>query len=93
MVLYMLIANVEGLRQFAETSFQKVGLNEKNAALASDVLIEADLRGVHSHGMHNLPRWARGFLKGHLTTNVTCPIVTDGDTITAVILDRLFILR
>jgi LDH2 family malate/lactate/ureidoglycolate dehydrogenase len=74
----MIVANVEGLRRFAEKSLKKVGLGERDAALVSDVLVDADLRGVHSHGLHNLPRWARGFLKGHLATDVTLPIVVDG---------------
>jgi LDH2 family malate/lactate/ureidoglycolate dehydrogenase len=74
----MIISNVNGLRQFAEEAFKKVGLNEADAALVSDVLIDADLRGVHSHGVHNLPRWARGFLKGHLSPGVTCQDIDTG---------------
>lgn len=74
----MIISNVEGLRCFAEEAFKKVGLDDANSMLVSDVLIDADLRGVHSHGVHNLPRWARGFLKGHLSTTFTCPDIDNG---------------
>lgn len=58
--------DVNSLRTFTEDVLRKVGLNEENVFLISDVLVDADLRGVHSHGVQNLPRWARGFLNGHL---------------------------
>lgn len=74
----MILTSVEELRRFAESVFQKVGLNNANAALVSDVLIDADLRGVHSHGVHNLPRWARGFLKGHLAPSFSCVDIDSG---------------
>lgn len=77
----MILADAGGLRRFAELAFQQVGLNKENAALVSDVLIDADLRGVHSHGVHNLPRWARGFLKGHLSTDAACLIAVDAGAV------------
>jgi LDH2 family malate/lactate/ureidoglycolate dehydrogenase len=73
-VLNLLIEE-KGLRVFAEEAFSKVGLNREHAVLVSDVLIDADLRGVHSHGVHNLPRWARGFLHKHLNAETSCPVV------------------
>lgn len=72
------VVKVESLRTFTEDALKKSGLNEENARLVGDVLVEADLRGVHSHGVQNLPRWARGFLKGHLKTEVESQPVEDG---------------
>ncbi|MBN8199869.1 MULTISPECIES: Ldh family oxidoreductase [Bacillaceae] len=66
----MITVSAEGLQKFVQDAFIKVGLNNENSRLVSEVLIDADLRGVHSHGVQNLPRWARGFLKGHLQKEV-----------------------
>lgn len=35
------------------------GMNEKDAALVADTLVDADLRGVHSHGATWLPTYVR----------------------------------
>ncbi|CAM3710233.1 Ldh family oxidoreductase [Aeromicrobium ponti] len=74
----MITISAEALRKFAYDAFMKVGLNKANASLVSDVLVDADLRGVHSHGVQNLPRWARGFLKGHLELEVTHEDIDEG---------------
>lgn len=39
------------LREWAEKIFQRVGVSEKDAALLTDSLIEANLRGVDTHGI------------------------------------------
>ena len=42
------------LREATEALFTKVGLDQTDAALAADVLVTADLRGVDSHGVSNM---------------------------------------
>lgn len=74
----MITVSADALRKFAEDAFLKVGLSKENSILVSDVLIDADLRGVHSHGVQNLPRWARGFLKGHLQKEVKHKDIDEG---------------
>jgi len=39
------------LRDYVTQVFARLGLPEEDAALVADSLVEADLRGVHSHGM------------------------------------------
>jgi LDH2 family malate/lactate/ureidoglycolate dehydrogenase len=39
------------LRALVTTIFQACGMRDEDAALLSDSLVEADLRGVHSHGV------------------------------------------
>lgn len=74
----MIIASAEGLQKFVQDVFMKVGLTKENASLVSNVLVDADLRGVYSHGVQNLPRWARGFLKGHLQREVKHEDIDEG---------------
>ncbi len=45
------------LRSFAETAFARAGVPEADARLAADTLIEADLRGIDSHGISRLDRF------------------------------------
>ncbi|MGA5688756.1 Ldh family oxidoreductase [Cytobacillus pseudoceanisediminis] len=74
----MITVSAEELQKFTQDAFIKVGLNKENSRLVSEVLIDADLRGVHSHGVQNLPRWARGFLKGHLQKEVKYEDIDEG---------------
>lgn len=45
------------LRDFAVASFVAVGVSDDDAANAANTLIEADLRGIGSHGMARLDRF------------------------------------
>lgn len=45
------------LRAFAETAFARVGVLEADARNAANTLIEADLRGIDSHGISRLDRF------------------------------------
>ncbi|TKC19461.1 Ldh family oxidoreductase [Robertmurraya kyonggiensis] len=80
----MPIVDVNNLRSFTEEVLRKVGIDEDNVLLISDVLVDADLRGVHSHGVQNLPRWARGFLNGHLIRDPIFEEVTDNGPIATI---------
>ncbi len=44
----------ESLRESVDALFQKAGVPPRDAAVAADVLISADLRGVDSHGVSNM---------------------------------------
>jgi hypothetical protein len=43
------------LRAFCGQVFGKLGVPEGDAAIAADVLVAADLRGIESHGVARLP--------------------------------------
>lgn len=47
------------LRQFAYEVFRKMDCPEEDAVLASDVLLQADLRGIDSHGLARLSGYVR----------------------------------
>jgi LDH2 family malate/lactate/ureidoglycolate dehydrogenase len=44
----------EDLRRFARGIFQRVGVPADEATIIADTMVEADLRGVHSHGVMRL---------------------------------------
>lgn len=47
------------LFDFTKTIFQKIGCSESDAALATKVLLSADLRGIDSHGVARLSGYVR----------------------------------
>jgi L-2-hydroxycarboxylate dehydrogenase (NAD+) len=47
------------LFEFTSKVFEAIGCNEKHAALAAEVLLSADLRGIDSHGVARLSGYVR----------------------------------
>jgi len=78
---------VNELNHFCIEVFKKIGCPEEEAALASDVLISADLRGVDSHGVARLSGYIRLFEMGRLNPapeikiirETPSTVVIDGD--------------
>lgn len=56
--------NYNRLYDFTKLVFMHCGMNDKDAAQAADVLIEADLRGIDSHGVARLNGYVRLWQKG-----------------------------
>jgi len=46
--------------------FEKLGVADEDARITADILISADLRGVDSHGMAHLRRYAQGLSNGRI---------------------------
>ena len=57
---------VNALKQFAFSVFQFMGCNTEDAKLASEVLVQADLRGIDSHGVARLSGYLRLWEKGRI---------------------------
>lgn len=49
----------DDLRSFSKEVFLKMGCDEYDASLASDVLVSADVRGIDSHGIARLSGYVR----------------------------------
>lgn len=49
----------EQLKAFALSAFKKIGCSDEHAALATEVLLSADLRGIDSHGLARLSGYIR----------------------------------
>lgn len=77
----------EHLRQFTIDILKKIGCSDKDATIAADVLVSADLRGVDSHGVARLSGYVRLWEKGRINARPTIRVtyetpstaVVDGD--------------
>ncbi len=69
--------DVETLRAFTSSIFRKLGAAEEESRIWTDVLIEASLRGVDSHGILVLPMYASMIEAGGISLNATVNIVQD----------------
>jgi LDH2 family malate/lactate/ureidoglycolate dehydrogenase len=75
------------LRSFVVASFDAAGLDGEQSVALSDSLVEADLRGTHSHGVIRLPFLVQRLLDGganrkpRITTvrDATATALLDGD--------------
>lgn len=76
------------LHTFCARILEVAGVPADHARLTADVLVEADLRGVHSHGASLLPTYARRLRTG--LTNPTPSITTVRDHGAVAVLDGDF---
>lgn len=63
------------MRQFAYEVFRKMDCPEEDAVLASDVLLQADLRGIDSHGLARLSGYVRLWEAGRINTKPEIKLV------------------
>lgn len=70
-----MIFSAEVLKQFTKEVFLGIGCPEKEAIQAADVLINADLRGVDSHGVARLSGYVRLHEKGRLNATPNLKVV------------------
>jgi LDH2 family malate/lactate/ureidoglycolate dehydrogenase len=68
------------LRSFTENIFTAMGCNVEHSALAADVLIKSDLRGIDSHGVARLNGYVRLWEKKRINTNPDIKIVHETAT-------------
>ncbi len=57
--------------------FRRAGLSTSNAAFMGHCLVDADLRGVHSHGVRWAPTYVRGLRAGHINPQAEPKVVQD----------------
>jgi LDH2 family malate/lactate/ureidoglycolate dehydrogenase len=65
----------QALTAFAEAVFFKMGCSASDAALATKVLLSADLRGIDSHGIARLVGYVRLWEVGRINTSPNIKIV------------------
>ncbi|MDA1347857.1 MAG: Ldh family oxidoreductase [Chloroflexi bacterium] len=67
-----------GLRETVTAFFVRMGVPAEDAALAADVLVLADLRGVETHGVSNTPRdYLTGYSEGEINPRPDWRIVRE----------------
>ena len=68
------------LRAFTHDVFKAIGCSDADAALATDVLVTADLRGVDSHGVARLSGYVRLWENGRLNATPKPRVVHETPT-------------
>ena len=75
----MLVAE-STLRSFTQNIFLAMGCSEEHAVLAADVLLQADLRGIDSHGVARLVGYVRLWGKKRINAKPNITIVHETPT-------------
>lgn len=66
------------LRSTVHAIFAKMGVSEEDAAIAADVLVTTDLRGVDTHGVSNMLRvYVQNYRKGDINPRAQLKIVRE----------------
>jgi len=68
---------IEQLRDFSTRVFEACGVPPEDAALAADVLANADLRGIDTHGVARLPQYEEMFAQGRINPRPTLRVVRE----------------
>jgi LDH2 family malate/lactate/ureidoglycolate dehydrogenase len=68
------------LRSFTQNIFLAIGCSEEHAILCTDVLLQADLRGIDSHGVARLIGYVRLWEKQRINTRPDITIVHETPT-------------
>ncbi len=81
----MKTADPEKLRQFVTKAYEKAGLPSKDAELAAEMLLDADLRGIDSHGVFNLRGYyIKGLRDGSIKANPDIRVLRGSPTTASV---------
>lgn len=65
------------MKHFCVNAFKQVGLSQEHAELLADTLVQADLRGVHSHGVMRVPWYVRGYQTGGLNPQPSIKVIKE----------------
>ena len=68
------------LRQFTQNIFQSMGCSPEHAQLSADVLLQADLRGIDSHGVARLIGYVRLWESKRINANPNITIIHETPT-------------
>ena len=72
-----IVVSAGGLRDFAAGVLAACGVPEGDAATAAGLLVEADLRGVHSHGVLGLLVYVRRLRAGGIAPRASVTVAAD----------------
>ena len=62
---------------FIVHTFTKINMSESNAKMVADNLVEADLRGVNTHGIIRLPEYVKRIEQGGVTAGAQPKIISE----------------
>ena len=79
----------EDMRATLEDIFRKLRMPDQDAALAADVLMYADIRGIESHGVSNMMRsYVTNFQEGRMNPTPDWKIVREAAAVCTIDSDR-----
>lgn len=78
------IVKAESMRHFCIAACREVKLSQEHAELVADVVLQADLRGVDSHGVTRFPHYIGGYKRGTINPRPSIKVVEESGA-TAVI--------
>lgn len=67
----------ERLKSFCRDVFKKLSLSESDAVISADVLVTADLRGIHSHGVGRLWRYVNALKTGLVIPDAPVEVIRE----------------
>lgn len=76
------------LEALVTAMFERAGMRPGDAAFMGECLVNADLRGVHSHGTRWAPTYVRGLRAGQINAQAQAMVVQDRGTAAIVDGDR-----
>ncbi len=74
------IVRAESLLSFCVRVFEKMGVSPQDARITADVLVQANLRGIDSHGVARLARYVNGLRDGVMVARPAEKILVETPT-------------
>jgi L-2-hydroxycarboxylate dehydrogenase (NAD+) len=74
------IVRAEALKGFCVRVFEKMGVSPDDAHVTADVLVQANLRGIDSHGVARLVRYVNGLREGVMLAHPNQKVVVETPT-------------
>ncbi len=71
------VMSAANLKEFTERVFEKVGVKSDHAETVADHLVNANLRGVESHGVARIPYYLQGIKLGEVKINPRIRVISD----------------
>lgn len=72
------IVSYDQLRELCRNKLTQVGVNPEQAEVVADVLVHADLRGVHSHGVLRTEHYVKRIKEGGINPNANITVKDTG---------------
>lgn len=76
-----MLVNTEKVSQFSVQCLTKCGMNFEDAEIVTQTLVEADQKGIHSHGFMRLPVYIQRIKKGMIVANATVECIRETESI------------
>ncbi|MBQ0070899.1 MAG: Ldh family oxidoreductase [Spirochaetales bacterium] len=77
----MVTISVKEAKEKITKIFMNVGVNEDEAAIIADMVVEADQRGVNSHGILCTARYVKLIREGKMRPNMSATVVKDNGVV------------